>query len=85
VRDELIEIRGFLGFRDRIPLRGIFTAVLSRDRPLELLDKEITDNPKLADTQITQLVIRDGWLGVALGPLHRTALYSAPVRATVAD
>ena len=69
VRDGVIHLGGSgLGFRDRIPLRGIFSKVLSRSRDLHLLGPNAVDHPALADVRVSQLVIEDGWLGMALGP-----------------
>jgi len=53
---------------DRITLSGIFGKVLSRNRKLNLINKQIAQAPELFDQQVTQFVIHDGWIGVALGP-----------------
>ena len=53
---------------DRVALRGIFGKVLSRNRKLNLINKQIAQAPELRDQQVTQFVIHDGWIGVALGP-----------------
>lgn len=34
------------------------------------MNKQIALSPELRDLQVTQLVIHDGWVGVALGPKH---------------
>jgi hypothetical protein len=69
VRDGVIELGGErLRFGDQVALRGIFSRVLSRNRKLELVNKQIAQSPELRDQQVTQFVIHDGWLGVALGP-----------------
>jgi hypothetical protein len=46
----------------------VFNAVLPTDRavPLVRLDEEGDD--RLNGLMITQLVLEDGWLGIALGP-----------------
>ncbi|WP_145084870.1 hypothetical protein [Anatilimnocola aggregata] len=70
-RDGVIELIGSkLRFGDQIALRGIFSRVLSRNRKLNLVNKQIAMSPELQDQQVTQLVIHDGWIGVALGPKH---------------
>ena len=56
-----------LGFRDRIALRAIFTKALSRDHQLKLVADEFARNPRLKSLEVTQLVARDGWLGISLG------------------
>ncbi len=69
VRDGAIELGGKrLRFGDQVALRGIFSRVLSRNRKLELVNKQIAQSPELRDQQVTQFVIHDGWIGVALGP-----------------
>jgi hypothetical protein len=86
VRDDIIELRGYLGFRDRLPLRAIFTAMLARERPLTIIDPEITRDPRLADVHVSQFIIRDGWIGVALSPRQAViAERPGPVRATLHD
>jgi hypothetical protein len=68
-REGVIElIGGRLRFGDQIALRGIFSAVLSRNRKLNLINKQLALAPELRDQQVTQFVIHDGWIGVALGP-----------------
>jgi hypothetical protein len=69
VRDGIIELIGpGLGFGDQIALRGIFSRVLSKNRKLNLVNNQIAIAPELKDQQVTQFVIHDGWVGVALGP-----------------
>ena len=67
-RDGVIELIGRFGIGDQVALRGIFSAVLSRNRRLNLVNNQIALAPELADQQVTQLVIHDGWIGVAIGP-----------------
>lgn len=78
-REGVIELIGDrLRFGDQIALRGIFSAVLSRNRKLNLINKQLALAPELNDQQVTQFVIHDGWIGVALGPKSpgRTAAMS---------
>lgn len=69
VRDGVIQLSG-----DRLPLgaqialRGIFVRIFSPRRPWDLLPRPIAENPNLADLEITQFTIDDGWVGLALGP-----------------
>jgi hypothetical protein len=68
-RDGVIELIGDrLRLGDRLALSGIFGKVLSRNRKLSLVNKQIAQAPELQDQQVTQFVIHDGWIGVALGP-----------------
>ncbi len=69
VRDGVIQLSG-----DRLPLgaqialRGIFVRIFLPRRPWDLLPRPIAENPNLADLEITQFTIDDGWVGLALGP-----------------
>jgi hypothetical protein len=68
-REGVIELIGDrLRIGDRIALSGIFGKVLSRNRKLNLVNKQLALAPELKDLQVTQFVIHDGWIGVALGP-----------------
>ena len=76
-RDGIIELGGNrLNIGDRLMLAGIFDRVLSRNRKLNLVNERISKSPELKDQQVTQFVIHDGWIGIALGPKlpSRTAL-----------
>jgi hypothetical protein len=70
-REGAIELIGdgeHLRIGDRLALSGIFGKVLNRNRRLNLVNKQIAQAPELTDQQVTQFVIHDGWIGVALGP-----------------
>jgi hypothetical protein len=67
-RDGAIELVGRLAIGDRVALSAIFGKVLSRNRKLSLVNNQIALAPELKDQQVTQLVIHDGWIGVAIGP-----------------
>jgi hypothetical protein len=67
-RDNFIEIRGArLGFRDRLPLRGIFTALFTKERTFPLVNEAMWEDTRWEEIQVTQSLIRDGWWGVAYG------------------
>ena len=68
VRDGIFELPKTTRTRDRVALSAIFGKVLNRNRKLNLINERIAKSPKLADQQVTQFVIHDGWIGVALGP-----------------
>jgi len=70
-REGIIELIGDnrpLPIGQRVALNAIFTKVLSKSRKLQVINKQIADSPQLRDQQVTQFVINDGWIGVALGP-----------------
>jgi hypothetical protein len=67
VRDSSVRLVGErLGVRDQIALRGIFSKIFA-DSEFPLLGEQLANNPGIADLEVTQYVIRDGWIGLALG------------------
>src|SRR4029078_4614904 len=71
VRAGIIELMGDirpLSLGQRTALSAIFARVLSRNRKLHVINQQIAQAPQLRAKKVTQLVIHDGWMGVALGP-----------------
>jgi hypothetical protein len=68
VRDGIFELPKTPRTGDRVVLSAIFGKVLNRNRKLSLINERISKSPHLKDQQVTQFVIHDGWIGVALGP-----------------
>jgi hypothetical protein len=69
VRDGVIELAGRrLRLADQIALRGIFSKVFSRNHSVNIINRRLARDPRLNDLQVTQFVVSDGWIGVALGP-----------------
>lgn len=68
VRTGGVQIEGRMRTGARIRLHGVFGQVLAEDRPIELLKLPAAGEPRVAGLMITQLVIGDGWLGLAIGP-----------------
>ncbi|MBW3597851.1 MAG: hypothetical protein KY475_11320 [Planctomycetes bacterium] len=69
VRDGHIELTGdHLRLRDQLALRAIFAKVFTERRELILTPEKVVTAPQLKGAEVTQLVIRDGWLGLAIGP-----------------
>ena len=80
VRDDSIQlVSEELGFRDQLALRAIFTKALAKHYRLRLLADALAADSELRGVTVTQLVARDGWLGVSLGevPQYRTAAQAA--------
>jgi hypothetical protein len=63
----------------RIVLHTVFGKLLLKDQEMSLLRQDIND-PRLEGLMVTQLVIDDGWIGLAFGPEYpgRTAWRSQP-------
>lgn len=64
----------------RVALHSVFGKLLRKDQVLPLLKKDLASDPRLQGMMVTQLVIDDGWIGLALGPEQegRTAWQSLP-------
>ena len=39
-----------------------------------MINKQIATSPELQDLQVTQFVVTNGWIGVALGPQYGNAV-----------
>ncbi len=80
VRDGIIQLIGQrLSTGGQIVLRGVFSHVFSKRTPWKLTPDRLADDPRFAGIGITQFVIEDGWIGVALGE-RRVALRPAAAR-----
>jgi hypothetical protein len=82
VRDGSLGVEGRLGSGERARMHGIFNKVLSEERRLPIVRLANPADPRLAGLMITQLVLEDGWMGLAVGPVHsgRTAERSRTLR-----
>jgi hypothetical protein len=82
VREGPLGIEGRIGSTDRARLHNVFNTVLSEDRRLPILQLEKFGDSQLNGLAITQLVLEDGWIGVAIGPdaPKRTAENSRSLR-----
>ena len=72
-RDGTIELGGQYKGKPEVALRGIFSKVLSRERKLNLLPDTIGKDQRLAGLEVTQLVVEDGWIATAIGPVRTAA------------
>ena len=68
VRDGIVKLDAVKSLRSQIPLRGVFSKTFSKQEPWKLTPERLASDPRIADLAVTQLVIEDGWIGVALGP-----------------
>ncbi|MFT5522397.1 MAG: hypothetical protein ACI9G1_000048 [Pirellulaceae bacterium] len=68
-REGYIELQGKrLRLVDQAALRGIFGRVFDKQRKIPLISDQIAKNPKMQDSELTQCVMQDGWIGIAVGP-----------------
>jgi hypothetical protein len=67
-------IGGRLRPKAQLALRGIFSKAFPPSRSMQIIPEGIKSRPGLADLQVTQFEIRDGWIGVAFDrPEHGQA------------
>jgi hypothetical protein len=82
VRDGSLGIEGRVRTGDRARMHGVFNKIFSEDRRLPIVRLTDPNDPRFDDLMITQLVLEDGWLGLAVGPTveGRTAELSRTLR-----
>jgi hypothetical protein len=69
VRDDVVRISGpQIGATAQISLRTVFAKVFPEDFRVRLWPERLENDPRFADLDIEQVDIRDGWIGVAVGP-----------------
>ncbi|MCA9259358.1 MAG: hypothetical protein KDA61_09170 [Planctomycetales bacterium] len=81
VRDGALEFEGpRLRTGSRMVLHGVFNKLIRKDHPLELIAANLKEDPRWQGLMVTQLVIEDGWVALALGPAYpeRTAWRTGP-------
>jgi hypothetical protein len=54
--------------RSNIVLRGVFSKMFTRNKQVHLLPERVLADARLADLAVNQLVVHDGWVGLAIGP-----------------
>ncbi|HVT30874.1 MAG TPA: hypothetical protein VHE81_22905, partial [Lacipirellulaceae bacterium] len=82
VRDRTLGIEGRLDSVERAELHNIFNRVLPPERHLPVVHIDTEHEKAFEGLMITQLVMEDGWLGMAVGPTreHRVAQRSRSLR-----
>ncbi|MCS7304760.1 MAG: hypothetical protein NZ602_06610 [Thermoguttaceae bacterium] len=71
VRDGVVQLRGQLDMRSQIGLRGLFGKAFDKEKPLLIAPEHISPDPRMRELMITQFVVEDGWVGIAIGPKQR--------------
>ncbi|MGB7347804.1 MAG: hypothetical protein WBD20_26505 [Pirellulaceae bacterium] len=67
VREGHLSISGpGMSMRQRLPIRAIFNKVFSPNNSIPLTNETFVSSESLADAEISQLEIRDGWLALAV-------------------
>ena len=68
VRDGTLGIQGHFSSGERARLHNIFNRVLPADRHLPIVTVDNPKDKRFEGLMITQLVLEDGWMGIAIGP-----------------
>ncbi len=68
VRNGALGIEGRLRTGERAAMYSVFNKVLTEDRKLPIIRLNNANDERLAGLMITQLVLEDGWIGLAIGP-----------------
>lgn len=81
VRDGTLQFSGYrLKTGPRIVLHSVIGKLIRDDQQITLLNEKVRSDPRFEGLMVTQLVIEDGWVGLALGPAHpRRTAWRAPV------
>lgn len=67
-RIEAVQVAGDrLSTKSHVTLKAIFSRMFTRNRQVRLTPEKIARDTRLTDLQVSQLVIEDGWLGLAVG------------------
>jgi hypothetical protein len=67
-RDGALGIEGRLSASERARMHNIFKTVFPPERKLQIVQLNADNDPHLQGLMITQLVLEDGWIGLAIGP-----------------
>jgi hypothetical protein len=80
VRDGALGIEGRIGTGQRARMHNVFNKVFTEERRLPIVRLDDVNDSRLAGLMITQLVLEDGWIGLAIGPTYaeRTAERLSP-------
>ena len=66
-RDGVMSIGGDkVNQRERTALRAIFLKVFSSRAPIPMVSEDLLRDPRIAGLAVSQLVLNDGWLGMAI-------------------
>ena len=80
VRDGTLQFSGRrLKTGPRVVLHSVLGKVLNEDRQYTLVSPKLMLDPRFQGLMVTQLVLEEGWIGLAIGPAHprRTAWRAA--------
>jgi hypothetical protein len=75
VRDGALGIEGRIRAGERARMHNVFNKVFTEERRLPIVRLADANDTRLAGLMISQLVLEDGWIGLAVGPTYaeRTA------------
>jgi len=80
IRDGTLQFSGRrLKTGPRVVLHSIMGKLLAKNQEINLVNAKLMLDPRFAGLMVTQLVLEDGWIGLALGPANpRRTAWQAP-------
>lgn len=71
MRDGTVQLIGRgLRAKGQIALRGMFSKTFNKDRRLAIMPEKLSSDPRMAGIKITQWVVADGWIGIAVSDVR---------------
>ena len=67
-----------LNAKGQIVVRGIFNRMFPKDREFDLIGEKWSSDARLADLRVSQFLVQDGWIGMAVGPDAATGATTWP-------
>jgi len=68
-----------LNTRAHIVLRGVFSKVFTRERPVQIIAERFRHDPRFDGLKISQMEIGNGWLALAIAPRREDTVAKRPV------
>ena len=79
VRDGVVELTGRrVGTASQVELRSIFSTIFAKNRGRQIMPERLLNHPGAAGLAVTQLIVDDGWIALALGEKEPVSVARKP-------
>jgi hypothetical protein len=79
VRDGVVELTGRrVGTASQVELRSIFSTIFAKNHARQIMPERLLNHPSTADLAVTQMIVDDGWIAVALGAKEPVSVARKP-------
>jgi hypothetical protein len=79
VRDGVVELTGRrVGTTSQVELRSIFSTIFAKNRARQIMPERLLKHPGTAGLAVTQLIVDDGWIALALGAKEPVSVARKP-------